>query len=118
MDRTDDANLNSIFSAIRSLLIVAGTALAAHGLGGSHLYDWIQMGAGSTMVVGPAVWGVISAVQNYRKKKAALVQGVNAGMALAASGNMLVKPDGTPVQATSETAPVIAKVFAPEPAKV
>lgn len=113
----NDASLDSVLSAVRALLIAAGSILSANGFGNSGLYKWVEIGAGAVMVIGPAIWGVVNAIQNFRHKKAIQTQGVNAGMALAASGQMLVHSDGTPVAATTTTASEIVKTFAPEPVK-
>lgn len=111
-----DASLNSIFSAVRSLLILSGTLLAAHGYGQSAVYQWVELGAGSCMVIGPAVWGVVTQIQQYRNKRKAVTRAVNAGMNLAASGQMIVRSDGTPLPATDATAAQIVKVLGTTPA--
>lgn len=59
-----DPSLQPILSAVRSLLIVAGTFLAAHGY--AHGGEDLQLAAGAIMVVGPALWGVYSAISHYR----------------------------------------------------
>jgi hypothetical protein len=113
VDQTD-ASLDSVFSAVRGLLIAFGGILSANGYGDSGLYKWVEIGAGSVLVVGPLVWGVIDKIQKFRQKKAAVTAGVNAGMALAASGQMLVHANGSPVTASDETAKEIVQTFAPE----
>lgn len=114
-----DATLDSVFSATRAALIAFGGFLATNGYGSSGLYKWTELAAGGICIIGPAVWGIVASIQKWRAKQAALVQGVNAGMGLAAAGAMIVKSDGTPIPATPETAKQIVQVFAPpEPAKV
>lgn len=111
--------LNAVLSSIRSLLMVLGTVLAAHGLAASGLYFWVQLAAGSVMVVGPAIWGVYTSIENYRRARATGVQaGINlvtSGKAITEDGSVVSKLDGTtpPKAVTLATADQIIKDFAP-----
>lgn len=113
-------NLNALLSSLRALLITIGGVMAAKGLENTGAYFWVMTAAGSTMVVGPAIWGVWSAFSNWRKASAVGVQaGVNmtvAGKALATDGvTVVTSNDGStpPLQVTLATAAQIVKDFAP-----
>jgi len=111
------ASLDSVFSAVRAALIAIGGWLAANGYGSSGLYKWTELAAGGVMIIGPAIWGIVSAIQKWRQKRSVAVAGVNAGMRLAVSGQMETHASGVPVPATVETAKQIIKDFAPEQAQ-
>jgi hypothetical protein len=114
-------NLNAFLSSVRALLLVIGGLLAEHGLEHSTAYSYIMIAAGSILVVGPAIWGVWSAFDNWHKAAAIGTQsGINlvlSGKALAADGKTLISqlgPNSTPVKpVTVETATEIVKDFAP-----
>ena len=120
-----DAQLNSFLSATRAFLIALGAFLATNGYGQTPLYAHVEMAAGAILVIGPTLWGMISAVTNILKAHAIGVQaGINlttSGKALAADGVSVVsKNDGTtpPKPVTIETAQQIVKDFAPPPSSI
>jgi len=100
----DESTKQALFSAIRSLLIVAGTSLAAHGFIASGAVNEV---VGAIMVIIPVVWGVWDKVEAERATKAREVAAVNAGIRLAD-----LTPGPTPPVAPAE-APAIVKNFAP-----
>jgi hypothetical protein len=114
-------NLNAFLTSVRALLLVIGGLLAEHGLEHSSYYSWVMVGAGSILVIGPAIWGVWSSLDNWWKAASIGTQsGINlvlSGKALASDGKTLISqlgPDTTPVKAvTIETAKEIVKDFAP-----
>lgn len=119
-------NLNAFLTSVRALLLVLGGLLAEHGLEHSTAYSYVMIGAGSIMVIGPAIWGVWSSFANWRKASAVGVQaGINltvSGKALASDGKTVVSENnGTtpPLAVTVATAAEIVKDFAPStpPAK-
>lgn len=117
MDQTD-ASLDSVLSAVRAALIAFGGFLASNGYGQSGLYHYVELGSGAVMIVGPAAWGVWSAIQKWRAKRTAVTQAVNATLNLAASGQVIIRSDGTALPATNATADQIVKTFSPpEPLK-
>ena len=81
-------NLNAFLTSVRTLLLVAGGLLAEHGLEHSTYYSWIMIGAGSVMVVGPAIWGVWSSLINWHKAAAV---GVAAGIAMTVQGKAVTE---------------------------
>jgi hypothetical protein len=83
-------NLNAFLTSVRALLLVVGGLLAEHGLEHSTYYSWVMIGAGSVLVIGPAIWGVWSSLVNWRKAAAI---GVQAGINLTVSGRA-VTDDG------------------------
>lgn len=120
-------NLNAFLSSLRALLLVIGGLLAEHGLEHTTYYSDVMIAAGAVMVVGPAIWGVWSALVNWHKAAAigsqATLNMVAAGKAIAADGTTLtaVGTGTTPPKAvTIATAAEIVKDFAPAtpPAKV
>lgn len=120
MDTTMSPAANGVLSAIRYLLVTLGTYLAANGYASAG--NNIELAAGAVMIVGPAIWGVYSAVQKYRKVRAVGVQaGINlavSGRALDANGNMISQfqaSDATtpPKPVTLKTAAEIVKSFGP-----
>lgn len=108
-DNTD--TMAPVWSAVRALLITLGTALAANGYGDSHIYKIVEFASGSVLIVGPAAWGVWTAFRNREQKKEITTTAVNAGMNLAASGQMRTTPEGIPVPATAESAKKIVQNF-------
>jgi hypothetical protein len=97
-----DPNINGILASIRILLITIGGVMAGDGLTNTTAYHWVMIGAGSIMVVGPAIWGVYSSFVNFRRARAVGVQaGINMavqGKALASDGSVISHfgPDATP----------------------
>src|ERR1700678_2518277 len=126
----NNAALNGVFSAARTMLVLFGTALAAHGMATSGLYFWVQFLAGSIMVIGPGIWGFYVAVTNALKTRQKVAQAVGAGINLVVAGKALAS-DGSvigllgagasstpPLPVTMASAQKIVKDFAPtEPAK-
>jgi hypothetical protein len=126
----DSASMNGVWSSLRALLIAIGGALVTGGVitNTSKAYTLIMFASGAVLVVGPAAWGVYTAVVRAidgRKKVAQAVQaGINltvSGQALAADGKTVVSMnDGStpPLPVTLATAAQIVKDFAPTiPAK-
>lgn len=115
-------NLNALLSSIRVLLITIGGVMATKGLENTGAYFWVMTAAGSTMVVGPAVWGVWSAFATWRKASAVgVAAGINMtiqGKAVAEDGTVISKfgadADATPPKPVTEAsgAEIVAK-FAP-----
>ena len=101
---TDNANVDALFSSIRSLLIVLGTILAGYGMTNTGWYFWIEAGAGSIMVIGPAAWGVYVAFTNLLKQRKAVAVGVQSGINLVATGNALAA-DGAVISVNSGMTP-------------
>lgn len=113
-------NIISLLNSISILAKILGTLLAAHGAGDSGLAFWLQIIAGSSVVVGSAVWDIWEKIQAIRMAKAIGVQaGVNltvAGKALAADGVSVVGVNNgtTPPKAvTIATAAQIVADFGP-----
>lgn len=114
---TSNAAVNSFFSSVRSFLIVMGTILAGYGFTSkSPIYFWTEAIAGSIMVVGPAAYSMYVAAMRVINDRKKTTIAVNATMALAASGNMIVDRTGTPVKATEESAAQIVKDYASQKA--
>ncbi|HEY1806083.1 MAG TPA: hypothetical protein VGG45_16535 [Terracidiphilus sp.] len=112
-----EPNINAVFSSIRSFLIVIGTVMAGNGLATSGAYKWVEIVAGSIMVVGPAAWGVYNAFANYIASRKKTTAAVNATLHLATAGGVLVDRAGEPIPATDATAAQIVKSYAPSVAK-
>ena len=120
-------NLNAFLTSVRALLLVIGGLLAEHGLEHSSYYSWVMIGAGSILVIGPAVWGVWSSIYNWHKAAAVgVAAGVNmtvAGKALAEDGSIISAFSGDnnatpPKPVTVATATEIVKDFAPPPSTI
>lgn len=79
----NDANKQALLSALRSILIVIGSALAAHGVIGTDAVNEI---VGAVMVAIPIVWGIVDKYLSESKTKAREVVAVNAGMSAASAG--------------------------------
>lgn len=115
-------NLNAFLTSVRALLLVLGGLLAEHGLEHSTYYSWIMIGAGSIMIVGPAVWGVWSSFSNWRKASAVgVAAGINMtiqGKAVTEGGEVISKfsadaQDTPPKPVTVASAAEIVANFAP-----
>src|ERR1700744_3946084 len=114
----NSAAINAMFSSIRSFLIIVGTILAGYGFTNKNpLYFWIEVIAGTITVIGPAAWGVYVSICHVLETRKKVTQAVNAGLNLAASGQMMTvqTTEGAvvPVPANTETAAEIVKTFAP-----
>lgn len=70
----------------------------------SPLYRAVEFASGAILVVGPALWGVWTAIQRARQKKAALAIGVASGINLAVQGQALAS-DGSVLTTGSTTPP-------------
>jgi hypothetical protein len=99
----DDASKQALLSAIRSLLIVIGGAMAAHGFINETLVTEL---VGPIMAIIPIVWGVWDKFNAEKKAAVREVAAVNAGVAVAATGT--VGPTVRPADV-----PEIIKEFAP-----
>ena len=127
MDQSN-STVDGVFSAIRTALITVGAALVSGGVltKESPAIFWITFVSGSIMVIGPAIWGVVVAVQHalaVRQARAigaqATLNMVAAGQALNANGDPIKVVSGTgdggtpPLPVTEKTAAEIVKNFAP-----
>lgn len=116
-----EAQFNSVLSSVRALLIAIGGWLLANGYATSVAYKGIEMAIGLSLVIGPSLWGVWVAISNARAKKEITTTAVNAGLKLAASGNMLdvhgdkvpCAPGTPPLPATPEAAAKIVQDYGP-----
>ena len=73
----DDATKAATLSAVRSVLLAVGSALAARGYLDSAAVNEI---AGAIMVIGPAAWGIASKFTADRKAKEREAIALNAGI--------------------------------------
>jgi hypothetical protein len=115
-----DASMESLKSALRSLIIAVGFGLSGYGLV-SH--DNVMIFASVGPPVAAAAWGVYEAWQKVKQKRAdqakAVAAGINlvvAGQAITDNGKLIqvANPDLTPPKAVTETsAQQIIKNFAP-----
>lgn len=107
----DEVTKQAFLSAVRSLLMVLGTSLAARGFVHS---DSINDAVGAVMVIIPIVWGVWDKYKAERMTKAretvAVQAGVNAAVAATGPRNGIAL---FPV--THEDAQEIIKTFTPAP---
>lgn len=76
----DDVKKQAILSAVRSLLTIGGTTLAAYGFLSE---ENIQGLVGAIMTIIPIVWGVWDKFQSEAKTKAREAVAVNVGIAVA-----------------------------------
>jgi hypothetical protein len=115
----------AVFVAARGVLIAVGAAMIALNLGDTHFYSIVMQVAGSIMVVGPIVWGIVEKFVVFAK---ALAVAVQAGMNITLSGKTVdqaghpisaYSPDATPPkQVTVASAAEIIKDFAPSAASI
>ncbi len=87
----NDASKAAILSVVRSILIAAGSMLAARGVIDTGTVDTV---VGSLMTLFPVLWGILEKYSAERKAAAREVAAVHAG--IAASNTGLVgdlKPD-------------------------
>lgn len=103
----DDATKQAILSAIRSLLAIAGGALAAHGVINEAIVNEV---IGAVMTVIPIAWGIWDKYNAERKTAVREVAAVNAGIAAQSSGT--VGETARPADV-----PQIIKDFAPSSTK-
>ena len=99
----DDASKQALLSALRSLLIVLGGALAAHGVINDTLVTEL---VGPVMAIIPIIWGIWDKYSAEKKTAAREVVAVNSGIVAATTGGM----EG---MASKATAPSIIEAFAP-----
>ena len=121
----NDETMAPVWTAIRIFLLSVGAAMLDHGFTAkSNAYTGVIIAAGLVTTLGPAAWGVYAAVTNARRAKQEKAKAVQAGLNLAASGQMLDsegKPitafnagEGTPpLPVTLQSASEIVKKFAP-----
>lgn len=102
-------SLDGVFSSIRTLCVALGGILAAKGLETSGLYFWVEMVSSSIMILGPAAWGVYSAISKALKSRKAITNAVAAGMVAGASRVGAVAPSSLTHCDASE----IIKTYAP-----
>ena len=114
----------ALFTAVSTLCKVLGTVLAAHGLGSSGTYMWVQLVGGSVMVLGPAVWEVGAQALALVQTRAVGVQaGINltvSGHALDTNGTVVSSNIGStpPLPVTLATATKIVADFGPEASSI
>lgn len=101
----DDTQKQATLSAVRSLIITIGGIAATHGYLSSGTVTEI---AGLVLVVGPLVWGIWDKYNAAKKTAVKEVAAVNAGVAVAATGQV-----GDTVR--SVDVPAIIEKFAPVP---
>lgn len=92
----NEATKQALLSAIRSVLIIFGSILTAHGYASD---ETVKEVIGALMAVVPIVWGVWDKYRSENKTAAREVVAVNAGVALAnaAPTNLPpVHPDDVP----------------------
>jgi F0F1-type ATP synthase assembly protein I len=99
----DEVTKQSVLSAVRSLLIMAGGSLATHGYINEGSVNEI---VGSVMVILPVVWGIWNKFATEKKTVAREVTAVNAGIAAGTSGEV-----GETIRPAD--APAIIQKFAP-----
>jgi|HubBroStandDraft_4_1064222.scaffolds.fasta_scaffold00019_31 hypothetical protein len=127
MGNSANPAMDGVFSAVRSLLIGIGLALAANGVAtNSPVYRGVQIAAGSIMFIGPAGWSLYLAITHALTQRKAVAVGVQAGINLVVAGQALTNggkliqianPDATPPKPVTEySAQQIVRNFAP-PAK-
>lgn len=102
----DDSTKQALLSALRSIMMVAGAALASHGI---IKAEDVNMLVGALITVIPIVWGIVDKYIADRKTKDKEIAAVNAGVALAQTTTV-----GPTVR--SSDVPQIIKDFAPSPA--
>ena len=101
----DDASKQALLSAIRSILIAAGSMLAAKG----YMDDGtVQSTVGAVMVILPVIWGIWDKYRAEQKTKAREVVAVNAGIIVADA------TAGPTPEASPETAKAIIETFSPQ----
>lgn len=100
----DDVTKQALLSAVRSLLIVAGSALTAHGYGSDAMMTEI---VGAVMVIIPIVWGVIDKIRAEHRTQAREAVAVNVGIAVSNATT------GPARMVTAINAPAIIKSVAP-----
>lgn len=102
-----EGNINAVFSSVRTLLTILGTVLAGHGFSETGLYYWVELSSATIMIVGPAGWGVYSAISTFLKKRQAVAVGVQAGINLTLSNKALdIHGSVIPVEASPPAKPV------------
>ncbi len=89
----NDANTQALLSALRSLLMVIGSALAAHGLIGA---DAVNEAVGAIMVIAPFIWGIWEKYRAEAKAKDREVVAVNAGISAATTPGTVSTPVAAP----------------------
>ena len=121
MTDTSEAAMNGLWTSLRYLLVTIGTLMGTAGLSQTGAYQIVMFSSGAVMVIGPAAWGVWVAFNRVMEKRDAVTNAVQAGLNLAATGNMLTceTPTGTviPVPVTHQTAAEIVKDFGPVQSK-
>jgi hypothetical protein len=110
--------MNALWASMRYFLVVIGGLMGSAGLSQTGTYQIVMLASGSIMVVGPAAWGVWTAFQRVLDKRDAVTNAVQAGLNLAATGNMLTceTPTGVviPVPVSHQSAAEIVKDFGPQ----
>lgn len=99
----DDANRQALLSALRSLFIVIGGAMAAHGVISETL--WTQV-SGPIVALIPIIIGIWDKYNAEKKTAAREVIAVQAGIAAKASGEV-------GIMARPADVPQLIKDFAP-----
>lgn len=100
----NEASKQAILSAIRSLLMIAGTTLAARGVLSE---ENVQTLVGAVMTIIPVAWGVWDKYLSESKTKAREAVAVNVGIAVADRTAGATPP--VPV----EKAPAVIEAFKP-----
>lgn len=115
----------AVFAAARGVCIALGSALVALNLGDTHYYSIVMQIAGSIMIVGPIIWGIVEKLVVFGKALAVAVQaGINltlSGQTVDTEGHPISKftADATPPkQVTVASAAEIVKDFAPAAASI
>jgi len=125
---TTAASIDAALSATRTVLVLIGGVMAAHGYGGTTTYTVLELIIGSIMVVGPGLWGMWVAWTNLINKRREAAQAATAtatmmskGLALGADGKTLIAAnDGVtpPKPFTSDSAAATVAKFGPTLAEV
>ena len=115
----------AVFVAGRGLCIAIGAAMLALNFGDTHAYTIVMQIAGSIMIVGPIIWGIVEKLVVFGKALAVAVQaGINltlSGQTVDTEGHPISKftADATPPkQVTVASAAEIVKDFAPPPSAI
>lgn len=115
----------AVFVAGRGLCIAIGAAMLALNFGDTHAYTIVMQIAGSIMIVGPIIWGIVEKLVVFGKALAVAVQaGINltlSGRTVDDAGHPITKfsPGATPPkQVTVASAAEIVKDFAPAAASI
>lgn len=92
----DEATKQAILSAIRVVLVAAGSVLTTKGVVDAETVNTI---IGAAMVILPAVWGIYDRFQTARRAEKQEMVAVNAGMAKSDQTAGPTRPAASPAEA-------------------